>query len=164
MTPDQAELLRQRLLQRCEDEHRLTMVAIDALPADKIDWKPEHEKCWTAGALAEHAMTASSFFVCQVTGKHPAEGPPPPAATKEEVVARATAAADAFMETLRTMPVEKLGEDLDFGGQSFPAIDVLGWHPWHMVHHRGQLLLYLRIMGARVPSTYGPSGDEPPPG
>jgi uncharacterized damage-inducible protein DinB len=66
------------------------------------------------------------------------------------------------MEKLRGMSVEALGEGLDFAGMTFPAIEVLSWHPWHMVHHRGQFLMYLRLMGAHVPSTYGPSGDERP--
>ncbi len=160
MTPDEAEFLRRRLLEKCAEEHRLTMVAIDALPADKLDWKPDGEKCWTAGALAEHAVTASAFFLQQVSGHHPPGDPPEAAARKEEVLERVTAASVAFMETLGSMPAEKLAADLDFGGQSFPAIEVMSWHPWHMVHHRGQLLLYLRLMGAHVPSTYGPSGDE----
>ena len=32
----------------------------------------------------------------------------------------------------------------------------------HWVHHRGQLMVYLRLLGAKVPSAYGPSGDEKP--
>jgi len=32
------------------------------------------------------------------------------------------------------------------------------------VHHRGQLTIYLRLAGGKVPSIYGPSGDEPMPG
>lgn len=32
----------------------------------------------------------------------------------------------------------------------------------HWYHHRGQFGVYLRMLGARVPSSYGPSGDEPP--
>ncbi|MCA9299999.1 MAG: hypothetical protein KDA28_13085, partial [Phycisphaerales bacterium] len=34
----------------------------------------------------------------------------------------------------------------------------------HLYHHRGQLGVYLRMVGASVPSAYGPSGDEMPPG
>jgi uncharacterized damage-inducible protein DinB len=33
----------------------------------------------------------------------------------------------------------------------------------HMVHHRGQLTVYLRMLGVPIPSIYGPSGDERPP-
>jgi uncharacterized damage-inducible protein DinB len=32
----------------------------------------------------------------------------------------------------------------------------------HWYHHRGQFGVYLRLLGASVPSSYGPSGDEPP--
>ena len=90
MTPEQVEFLRQRLLRTCANEHSLTMVTINALPDDKVTWKPDHEKCWTAGALAVHSVTAASFFVSQVTGKHPTEEPPAPPTTKDEVISRAT--------------------------------------------------------------------------
>lgn len=160
MTEAETEFLRGRLLAKCAEEHRLSRVAVEALPDDKLDWRPDAEKAWTAGALAEHMVTAGSFFVAQVTGKHSQGDPPPPATTKAELLRRITASEEAYTSFLREQPASKLGADLDFGGQTFPAIEVLSWHPWHMVHHRGQLLLYLRLMGAKVPSTYGPSGDE----
>ena len=40
---------------------------------------------------------------------------------------------------------------------------VAAWRSWvmnHLIHHRGQLSVYLRLTGAKVPSIYGPSGDE----
>jgi len=163
MTHAEVEFLRQQLLAKCEGEHALTMHVIDALPEDKVTWKPDHEKCMTAGELAAHSVTGASFFVCQVTGKHPTDAPPPPPTTKADVVSRVTQAADAYMTALSEMPIEELAADLDFGGASYTAIDVMSWHPWHMVHHRGQLQLYLRLMGAVVPATYGPSGDTPHP-
>ena len=57
-------------------------------------------------------------------------------------------------------PGKVTGGEVNFMGQDIPALQILGWHPFHMIHHRGQLTVYLRLMGANVPSTYGPSGDE----
>jgi uncharacterized damage-inducible protein DinB len=164
MTPEQIEFQRAQLLKRCTDEHQLTLVSIGALPEDKVTWKPDAEKAMTAGELAAHAVTAAHFFVQQVEGRHPDEPPPGPPKTKDEVLERVNAASERYMAKLSSMTVEELGRELDFGPAKFRAIEVMSWHPWHMVHHRGQLQLYLRLMGARVPSTYGPSGDEGPDG
>jgi uncharacterized damage-inducible protein DinB len=48
-------------------------------------------------------------------------------------------------------------------GQTMPASGLL-WNGvlMHQVHHRGQLSVYIRMMGGKVPSIYGPSGDENP--
>ena len=42
-----------------------------------------------------------------------------------------------------------------------PTVDFLWFMLHDQIHHRGQLSVYLRIAGAKVPSIYGPSGDEP---
>lgn len=49
------------------------------------------------------------------------------------------------------------GEDLA------PAVRLVSFMTHHSIHHRGQLSAYLRPMGAKVPSIYGPSADEPAP-
>jgi uncharacterized damage-inducible protein DinB len=48
-----------------------------------------------------------------------------------------------------------------FGRTAYPAVTYLSALLVHTAHHRGQLSAYLRAMGARVPSIYGGSADEP---
>jgi uncharacterized damage-inducible protein DinB len=57
---------------------------------------------------------------------------------------------------------DALTKDITFGDfGTFPAVAFLDWHISHLIHHRGQLSVYLRMMGAKVPATYGDSLDYP---
>ena len=49
------------------------------------------------------------------------------------------------------------------GAYTLPCVTFVNFAIKHSVHHRGQLSAYLRPMGAKVPSIYGPSGDDAPP-
>jgi uncharacterized damage-inducible protein DinB len=56
---------------------------------------------------------------------------------------------------------DNLATPIDFFGMfSFPAVAYAGFMCSHSIHHRGQLSSYLRPMGGKVPSIYGPSADE----
>jgi len=55
----------------------------------------------------------------------------------------------------------KLAQDITFAMWTQPAVTYLSLDMSHGIHHRGQLSAYLRPMGAKVPSIYGPSADEP---
>ena len=58
------------------------------------------------------------------------------------------------------MPGDKLATVIDlFGMVQAPGVNFLAMTVKHSVHHRGQLSAYLRSMGGKIPSIYGPSGD-----
>ncbi len=160
MTPDEIEFTRKQLLERVAGEDQLCLKVIEALPADRIDWNPGHEKCMTAGGLAAHMVGAGEFFLGMAEGDPPPDAPPAPPTTKDELVASVTAVQERFRTRLAEMTTEQLAGKRGFVGQEFGVLEILSWHALHMVHHRGQLVLYLRLMGAHVPATYGPSGDE----
>jgi uncharacterized damage-inducible protein DinB len=70
------------------------------------------------------------------------------------------------VELLREMPDERLTETVKFfvGPRRLGDVEKLDllWMVLHdQIHHRGQLTIYLRMAGGRVPSIYGPSADEP---
>ena len=77
--------------------------------------------------------------------------------------------AEEFLSHLRKANDELLEGRwvMTFSGQSFidgPRHDALRtWAISHMIHHRAQLALYLRLMGAKVPGCYGPTADDAPP-
>jgi uncharacterized damage-inducible protein DinB len=65
------------------------------------------------------------------------------------------------LERAKGLSGEQLAKVVDFFGQiQLPAVSFLSLMVRHGVHHRGQLSAYLRPMGAKVPSIYGPSGDS----
>ena len=67
----------------------------------------------------------------------------------------------ALIEELAALPAEKLAQPVAFHTMNYPAVHYLIMNLKHGIHHRGQLSSYLRPMGAKVPSIYGGSADEP---
>jgi uncharacterized damage-inducible protein DinB len=60
------------------------------------------------------------------------------------------------------MSGEEAARIVEFGPFKLPALSYVTFAVNHSIHHRGQLSAYLRPMGAKVPSIYGPSADENP--
>jgi uncharacterized damage-inducible protein DinB len=89
-----------------------------------------------------------------------------PPARMEEIVAayeRSAAAVNVRLEKLDEAGWDKKGRFLMAGAP--PWEDSIGQFLWGFlfdaIHHRGQLTTYLRPMGSKVPSIYGPSADDP---
>src|SRR5258708_33129464 len=69
----------------------------------------------------------------------------------------------ARVAELRNAKGETLAKELNFHDvMKMPAINFLQISTNHTIHHRGQLTVYLRLVDAKVPSTYGPSADDNP--
>ena len=102
------------------------------------------------------------FFEAAVSGKFDYGNTAPPGAirTPEDVVAWYADRFAAAIGRLQETPGERLLQVVDFRGVlKFPAYAFVGIGMNHTVHHRGQLSMYLRPMGAKVPSIYGESYD-----
>ena len=157
------------LIAEMEHEAGVTRTCLERIPAEKFDWKP-HEKSMSFGRLASHV--AEMFAWTPSTMDHPELDfskmdykPFEPSTTEELVefldknVAEAIAslkssADDRFMETW-TM---RNGETVYF---TMPKVAVMrSFIMNHIIHHRGQLSVYLRLNDISVPSIYGPSADE----
>ena len=164
MTSDQAEfLLNHVYLPQMKNERKATRRVIESVPVDKGDYRPDPVSM-CALDLAWHIAASECYFVNSVAiGKFEA-GPVKPESIKtsadvlkwyDENIAKATAAVSGLKGAA-------LAQDLAFAGYfNLPAVAYLGFMSSHSIHHRGQLSAYLRPMGAKVPSIYGPSGDEP---
>ncbi|HMF79026.1 MAG TPA: DinB family protein [Bryobacteraceae bacterium] len=162
LQPEQASILLQTLLPSLEFEHGLTKKILEALPADKGDFRPD-PIAKTAMDLAAHVAIAECRFLSGVaTGVFDfAMKRPESMKTTADV---ACWYSDAFGENLaliKTRTPEQLAQTLDFAGIfKAPAVTFLMVTMHHSIHHRGQLSVYLRPMGARVPSMYGESYDD----
>jgi uncharacterized damage-inducible protein DinB len=65
------------------------------------------------------------------------------------------------LAALKSMSGEQAAKIVDFRGlMQLPAVSFLTFNMHHVVHHRGQLSVYLRPMGAKVPAIYGESYDS----
>ncbi|MFN2572277.1 MAG: DinB family protein [Gemmatimonadales bacterium] len=155
---------REFFCQRHQVESATFKRVLDALPQDQFTYQP-HERSPSALALVwtlANEMAACSTMID--TGEvHWATVPPPSAAEAVKAFQKNYQALDAR--------VQKLGEDQWARPAKFYVGDQLLMEPplggflWYLffdaIHHRGQLSTYIRPMGGKVPSIYGPSGDDP---
>ena len=146
---------------------------LEAVPDDRMEWRP-HEKSWTMGALASHVANLPNWTAATLQlpelDVSPADGPPPPqpqydssAALVEALDANA-AAARAVIEST---PDEEFGKpwSLVVAGETrftLPkAVVIRTFILDHMIHHRAQLGVYLRLLDVPVPQSLGPTADFP---
>ena len=145
--------------------------ALVEIPDGKHDWKP-HDKSMILGYLAGMVATIPMWLTFQVTKDDldiaPADGSSmrmEPMNTAAEYVAALDKAAAGAREALATTNDEHLKTNwqLKARGQVVlegPRYEMMQDALNHWAHHRGQLTVYLRLMGAKVPALYGPSADD----
>jgi uncharacterized damage-inducible protein DinB len=157
------------LLQELEQEAQTTRRVLARVPPDRLAWKP-HDRSWSLGQLALHvaslpgavaAMSRQSPFPLPDFRQTSAASANELIPTLERSVAKAREILrgmdDAMLaETWRAMDGEREAMAIPVGAL-LRSIMLNHWY-----HHRGQLAVYLRQVGALVPSIYGPSADESP--
>lgn len=163
MTSEQAAFLLQLMLPAIKNEHRTTRKVIETIPLDKGDYRPE-PIARSAVDLAWHiAMAEDRFYQAVINGRFDFSNSQRPASVKNSAdVARWYGEKfDQNFERLTQLSPDQLTKVIDFRGiLQFPAVQYLQVGLNHSIHHRGQLSLYLRPMGAKVPSIYGESYDD----
>ncbi len=161
----------QGLLEEFERECVTTRTFLGRLPGDKLSWRP-HPKSMSAGQLGYHIAetpAGSLRYVLQDRGAPPDFRVREEAATVHELLTLLDAGAAYVRETLPTLDDARMrdifvidlsavnGSTIELPRARFLRSIMLN----HWYHHRGQLGVYLRLLGVSVPSSYGPSGDEP---
>jgi uncharacterized damage-inducible protein DinB len=167
MTPDQATFLAEQYVSTMANEIPTTVKVLKAVPDSAWSYRPD-EKSRTAGELAKHIAQSDVWFVEGViNGEYVFDKEKAGALLKglgstEAIVAYYEKAMPDALARVRAMPADDLTRAVSFFGMfTQPAVGFLSMANNHGIHHRGQLAAYLRAMGAKVPSIYGPSGDEP---
>ena len=160
---------KQQLLDVYEREHERTMRVLRAYPDDKSDFKP-HERSRSARDVAWPLVLGQERLMLKAltTGfdwSKPSGSPPPPPARMSELALAAEQAHRKAIEALKNIDEAKLlGNVKFFVGpkklEDIPITQFLWFLLFDHIHHRGQLSVYLRMVG-KVPAIYGPSGDEP---
>jgi len=160
-------------LKAYEWEYDTTLRVLRAAPACELRFRP-HPRSMSLGQLAWHIAATEPWAVgaveaggVQVSGEP--SGPEEPTST-EEVFEKIEGGHAERMAAIRGWPDERLLSEVAIKG---PAGEVFFSAPGivflrtvllhHMIHHRGQLSLYIRLLGHKVPSIYGPSADDPGP-
>jgi uncharacterized damage-inducible protein DinB len=157
MTDENAKTIADYLLGQMEFEMAATRRVLSALPAGASNYKPS-EKCMNGLELAGHIAASEVFFLRGVVnGKF--EWAPPEFKTPAEALAYYEQQVPGLISDARALPGAQLTKTLTMGPMSLSGLDFLALNLKHSVHHRGQLSAYLRPLGSKVPSIYGPSGD-----
>ena len=145
--------------------------ALEMVPAGKRSWKP-HEKSMEFGYLADMVATIPTWFTMIVKQdeldvapkERPAANRPQPNTSAEYIAALESAANDAKQALAGATETHlQTHWKLLAAGQvvsDTPRHEMLRDTMNHWAHHRGQMTVYLRLMGAKVPALYGPSADD----
>jgi uncharacterized damage-inducible protein DinB len=162
----------QILLLDFEAEAENTRRVLERVPDENMTWKP-HEKSFALGNMAFHVATLPNFGntllstdnmdLAAKMGNFPryaGEG-------SQALLAMYDQAAAALRSTLAGMTDDELqanwtmtfGERTIADGPRMLLYRTMFFN--HLIHHRGQLNVYLRLLGVAVPGIYGPSADEP---
>lgn len=148
------------IIGQIDQEYATTRKVLAAVPAENTSYKPD-DKSMSAIELAIHIAASEVFFLDGVINSK-LEWKQPDFKTPSEVAAYYDHTVPGLIAQVRTLPVPTLLATLELGPWKEPAITFLTLDLKHGIHHRGQLSAYLRPMGAKVPSIYGPSADSEP--
>lgn len=157
------------LLPEFDHEMTTTRKVLERVPEDKFDWKP-HPKSFSLGALAAHVANLLTWGTdalirseIDAAGSHTSTSYPSKIGLMEAfdrnvAATRAALAGKTDAELMAMWSLKRAGKTVF----SMPKTAVMrSFVLSHMVHHRGQLSVYLRLLDIHVPSIYGPSADEP---
>jgi len=150
-------------------ESGLTEKMLRRVPLEKSEWKP-HEKSFPLGRLATHVAEIPHWisriitiddwdFAVQGFSRQIAE-------SQDELMAIFHTKLDQAIADLRSMKDDDFNKTwiVRSGNQMRREIPknvaIRSWGFSHLVHHRGQLSVYLRLLDIPVPGMYGPSADE----
>ncbi len=157
------------LLSEFDEEIKKTRTMLERVPADKKDFAP-HPKSMPLGKLAPHVAELTGFGLTILTtpeldfAKNKSARPEFESAaqlvdTFDAGAAKTRAALKSTPEDAWTQPWKlSFGDKTIFAGSRFMAYRQMFLN--HLVHHRAQLGVYLRLNETPVPATYGPSADD----
>ena len=158
-------------LAELESEAAKTRRVLAEVPDGKRDWKP-HERSMPFGYLTDLTANILSWVGLAITldeldiaPKSGASRRPAPIHTTAEAIAALDTAVAQAREALKKTTDAHLATKwrLLAGGTvalEQPRHEIIRDTFLHSAHHRGQMTVYLRLLGAKVPSTYGPSADD----
>ena len=153
---------KQDLVTLARKEFETTYKVLCAFPDDKDDFKP-HER--SSDALK---LVSTFVFEMYLTDAHLFGEKTDPSKFKDYKPQQVKKAREDFdneakniLGKLEKMDDIELGQVIGFAGKTFTKSDFLQMMIHDQIHHRGQLTVYIRMAGGKVPSIYGPSADDP---
>lgn len=144
-----------------QKEMELNLKVFKAFPKDKLDFKP-HERSRTAGEIMAVFINEERANLGIADGKVDfSKMPRDKFNSLDDILKAYTKVHGEVDEKIKNLPEEAFNEQVDFAGMPMRRGDAFRSMGLDNIHHRGQLSVYLRMAGGKVPSIYGPSADEP---
>lgn len=147
------------LLAEFDEEIANTRKLLECIPDDRFGWKP-HEKSHSLGRLANHIAQLPVMAAFLTRGRHSRL---PEATSKAELLASFDETIAASREALAGISDRQLESQIrvtpTLSTSIYAALRGRGLLN-HLIHHRGQLTVYLRLLDVPIPGMYGPSADE----
>jgi uncharacterized damage-inducible protein DinB len=162
-------MIKELLLSEFDEEIKKTRTMLERVPTDKGEFAP-HPKSMPLNKLAPHVAQLTGFGLTVLTTPEldfaKTKFPPVPfesgsqlVKTFDEGAAKTRAALKSAPDDAWTQPWKlSFGDKTIFAGSRFMAYRQMFLN--HLVHHRAQLGVYLRLNETAVPATYGPSADD----
>jgi uncharacterized damage-inducible protein DinB len=158
------------LVAEYERETANTRKLLETIPENAdFTWKP-HEKSMLFGKLAGHVSDTNGDWATHTLTKDRLDWSPEmnsaEPTSKKELLARFERQVAEAKSALASMTPEKWDSKWKFVAGEQTWIDDTKYNVWrtwvvnHLIHHRAQLGVYLRLLGQKLPGTYGPSADE----
>jgi uncharacterized damage-inducible protein DinB len=161
-------MIKEGLVAEYDHEMGTTRKLLERLPEAQLSWKP-HEKSMSLGALATHVASIPHWagLILNEPFFDLASAPPSPEAktSREDIL-------NVFDESTRRARASMDKSDAEYtarwalkraGHEMFSMPRIAAFRSFvisHIIHHRGQLSVYLRLNNVPVPAIYGPSADE----
>lgn len=157
------------LLTEFDEEMKKTRTTLERVPADKRDFAP-HPKSMPLGKLAPHVAQLAGFGVTVLTTPEfdfsKGSYKPVPLESSEQLVKVFDEGAAQVRSALQNMRDDAWTQNWKLSFQGKPIYEGSRFQAYramflnHLVHHRAQLGVYLRLNEKPVPATYGPSADD----
>ena len=157
---------KQQFVQTLQREHGTTRRVVEAFPADQSELKP-HPRSNSARQLVWTFAVEEQLILLAIRNQLNLGGGFPKAPEKwDEAVGAFLQTHAEVMDALQGASDEELSGTVKFftgpgAIGDIPKMEFLWFLLFDHVHHRGQFSVYLRMVGGKVPSIYGPSADEP---
>ncbi len=158
--------LNESLIAEFRHEAATTLRMLERIPADALEFRP-HEKSRTLGEIALHIANLPGLFIAPLDREEFDRDDYRVSVTpNSDLIERFSRNSVDALRTLKSLTNDALfsswkyksGDTVIFEMPRLAAIRAMALN--HLIHHRGQLSVYLRMLGIPLPGAYGPSADE----
>jgi uncharacterized damage-inducible protein DinB len=152
---------KQDFLKMYQKEFATTIKVMKAFPENKLDFSP-HERSSTAKVLMSTFIFEMYLLELHIFGKQmdnsafQSYSP----GNLQTLIADFEKESNFVISKLQDLPEKDLTKTVEFAGHKFVADEFMLMMLFDQIHHRGQMSVYIRMAGGKIPSIYGPSADD----